>query len=182
MKLKKTKQKNFGQWSHNDYILTIFSCNTWYAEQNHKHNTINNTIFNSDGMKKFIQMNFQMELQHYLCLKIAYYCNLELNAHQFKKNTTLNPILLSVLGTEALPFHIRNRCYREIRAISCKWGTLFCSEMQSCARTTSPSDGWSEELIPFCGVTACLALICSSLLANTCTELGNHGFSGYIKL
>lgn len=81
-------------------------------------------------MKKFIQMNFQMELQHYLCLKISYYCYLELNAHQFKKNTTLNPILLSVLGTEALPFHIRNRCYREIRAISCKWGAysaLRCS-------------------------------------------------------
>lgn len=129
-------------------------------------------------MKKIIQMNFQTELQHYLRLKIAHSCSLELTAHQFKKSTNLNPILLGVLGTEALPFHVRSRCYRDIRTISWKWEALFCSQMQSCTRTTSPYNGWSEELTPFCRVTAYLALICSSLLENTCTELGNHGSSG----
>lgn len=112
------------------------------------------------------QLNFQVELKHYLRLKIAHYCSLELTAHQFKENTNLNPILLCVFGTEALPLHIRNRCYREIRTISYKWEVLFCSEMQSCTRTTSPYNGWSEELIPFCRVTACVTLICSSLLTN----------------
>lgn len=53
-------------------------------------------------MKKLIQMNFQH------CLKIAHYCYLELTAHQFNKSTNLNPILPGVLGTEALPFPIRN--------------------------------------------------------------------------
>lgn len=133
-------------------------------------------------MKKLIQMNFQTELQHYLCLKIVHYCYLEPTAHQFKKSTNLNPILMGVLGTGALPFHNKSRCCRERRIISWKWEALFCSEMQSCTRTTSPYNGWSEELIPFCRVTACLALIRSLLQINTCTELGNHGSSGYNKL